>query len=83
MPTRLVHLVVDAHDPAGLARFWASALDWVIADETTEEVDVWPAGDGYPDSLGVVTDSFCLGKGETPPWLLGKTTQRERLTSLR
>ena len=21
------------------------------------------AGEGYPDSLGVVTDSFCLGKG--------------------
>ena len=53
MPTRLVHLVVDAYDPAGLARFWASALDWVIADETTEEVDVWPAGYGYPDLSAV------------------------------
>lgn len=53
MPTRLVHLVVDAHDPAGLARFWASALDWVIADETAEEVDVWPAGYSYPDPSAV------------------------------
>ena len=26
MPTRLVHLVVDAAQPAKLARFWAAAL---------------------------------------------------------
>ncbi len=49
MPTRLVHLVVDANDPARLARFWAGALGWDIADETAEEVDVWPAGFSYPD----------------------------------
>ena len=53
MPTRLVHLVVDANDPAALARFWASALDWVIADETSEEVDVSPAGYEYPDPVAV------------------------------
>jgi hypothetical protein len=53
MPTRLVHLIVDANDPAGLARFWASALDWVIADETAEEVDIWPAGYQYPDPSAV------------------------------
>jgi hypothetical protein len=53
MPTRLVHLVLDANDPAGLARFWASALDWVIADETAEEIDVWPAGCQYPDPAAV------------------------------
>jgi predicted enzyme related to lactoylglutathione lyase len=49
MPTRLVHLVADANDPAALARFWASALDWEIADETAEEIDIWPAGYHYPD----------------------------------
>ena len=53
MPTRLVHLVVDANDPAALARFWASALGWVIADETAEEVDIWPAGYQYPDPSAV------------------------------
>jgi hypothetical protein len=49
MPTRLVHLVVDANDPPALARFWASALDWVIA----KEVDVWPEGYQYPDPVAV------------------------------
>ncbi len=33
MPTRLVHLVIDAADPGRLARFWAAVLGWEIADE--------------------------------------------------
>jgi predicted enzyme related to lactoylglutathione lyase len=49
MPTRLVHVVVDAADPAGLARFWAAALGWQTTDETAEEVDIEPAGFSYPD----------------------------------
>jgi hypothetical protein len=53
MPTRLVHLVWDANDPAALARFWASALGWVIADEAEDEVDVWPEGYSYPDPAAV------------------------------
>ena len=53
MPTRLVHVVADAQDPARLARFWAALLGWEIADETGEEVDVWPAGYTYPDPVAV------------------------------
>ena len=49
MPTRLVHLVVDANDPAAQARFWADALGWVIGDVADDEVDVWPDGYSYPD----------------------------------
>jgi predicted enzyme related to lactoylglutathione lyase len=49
MPTRLVHVVVDAADPSGLASFWAAALGWETTDESAEEVDVWPAGYSYPD----------------------------------
>ena len=30
MPTRLVHVVMDAADPARLARFWSAALAWPI-----------------------------------------------------
>jgi len=51
MSTRLVHLVIDANDPAGLAGFWSGALDWVIASEEPDEVDVWPAGYHYPDPV--------------------------------
>jgi len=53
MPTRLVHLVVDAADPPALARFWAQALGWEIADEQPTEVDVWPRGYSYPDPVAL------------------------------
>jgi Glyoxalase-like domain len=51
--TRLIDLVWDANDPAALARFWASALGWVIGDEAADEVDVWPEGYHYPDPVAV------------------------------
>jgi hypothetical protein len=53
MPTRLVHLVADANDPARLARFWAEALGWEIADEEPPEVDVCPRGYSYPDPVAL------------------------------
>ncbi len=52
MPTRLVHLVIDAAEPGRLARFWAAALSWQIAKEAADEVAVVvvaPSGFSYPD----------------------------------
>jgi hypothetical protein len=45
MATRLMHLVVDAADPAGLARFWSAALDWPITYEDPDEVVIEPPPD--------------------------------------
>jgi len=42
MALRLVALCVDATDPLGLARFWAEALRWEVADETGDGVSVEP-----------------------------------------
>ena len=42
MALRLVALCVDANDPLGLARFWAEALRWEVADETGDEVSLVP-----------------------------------------
>ena len=53
MPTRLVHVVVDAADPPGLARFWAAALGWETVDESAGEVDAQPAGYSYPDPVAL------------------------------
>jgi predicted enzyme related to lactoylglutathione lyase len=53
MPTRLVHLVIDANDPPRLARFWAAALGWEVAAEEPDEVDVWPSGYHYPDPVAL------------------------------
>jgi len=45
MPTRLVHLVVDAVDPGGLARFWSAALEWPVTFEEPDEVVIEPHDD--------------------------------------
>jgi predicted enzyme related to lactoylglutathione lyase len=38
MPLSLHHIIIDAHDLAGMARFWAEVLDWQILSEREREV---------------------------------------------
>jgi catechol-2,3-dioxygenase len=38
MPVRLHHIVVDAHDLPGLARFWTQALGWKVLSERANEI---------------------------------------------
>ena len=38
MPVRLRHIVVDADDLPGLARFWARALSWKVLSERETEI---------------------------------------------
>jgi predicted enzyme related to lactoylglutathione lyase len=45
MPTRLVHLVVDAADPSALARFWSAALEWPVTVDEPDEVVIEPPAD--------------------------------------
>jgi predicted enzyme related to lactoylglutathione lyase len=42
MPARLHHIVVDAHDLPGLARFWTEALGWKVLSERELEVVIGP-----------------------------------------
>ena len=53
MSTRLVHLAIDANDPAKLARFWSGALGWEIEDEGDDEVGVLPPDYDYPDPVAL------------------------------
>jgi len=53
MPTRLVQLVIDAAQPARLARFWAAALDWETAADDHDEAAVEPRGYRYPDPVAL------------------------------
>ena len=48
MPTRMVHMVVDAADPARMARFWAAALGWEMTADGPEAANVLPPGYSYP-----------------------------------
>src|SRR3546814_11993744 len=44
--------VVDSRDPAGLGRWWASALGWVVVDEEDPEVfEIRPEPDRLPGRL--------------------------------
>jgi len=42
MAVSLHHIVIDAHDLAGLARFWIQVLDWRILSEREREVVIGP-----------------------------------------
>jgi predicted enzyme related to lactoylglutathione lyase len=42
MPVRLHHVVIDAHDLPGLARFWSQALGWPILSEREREIVIGP-----------------------------------------
>ena len=38
MPVRLRHIVVDAYDLPGLARFWAQAPGWKVLSGREDEI---------------------------------------------
>jgi predicted enzyme related to lactoylglutathione lyase len=42
MPLTLHHVVVDAHDLPGLARFWTRALNWKVLSEREREIVIGP-----------------------------------------
>jgi predicted enzyme related to lactoylglutathione lyase len=42
MPARLHHIVIDARDLPGLARFWAQALGWSVLSEREREIVIGP-----------------------------------------
>jgi hypothetical protein len=58
MPLSLHHVIIDAHDLAGLSRFWADVLDWKILSEREREVVI---GTDATASIGIcfmpVTDT--------------------------
>ena len=45
MTCHLVALCVDAHDPLGVARFWASLLGWEMADDPQDSIALLPSDD--------------------------------------
>ncbi len=45
MPLSPHHIVIDAHDLPGLARFWCAVLDWHVLSEREREVVIGPAVD--------------------------------------
>jgi predicted enzyme related to lactoylglutathione lyase len=50
MPVQLHHIVIDAHDLPGLARFWTQALGWKILSEREREIVI---GTGENAPVGI------------------------------
>jgi hypothetical protein len=44
-------VIVDAADPVGLGRWWATALEWVVVNDDPEEFEIRPAPDRMPGLL--------------------------------
>ena len=51
MPSTWEQIVVDAEDPARLARWWAEALGYVIVHEEPDEVEIRRTQDTLPGLL--------------------------------
>jgi predicted enzyme related to lactoylglutathione lyase len=58
MPSSWEQVVVDAEDPARLARWWAEAIGYRIVHETPDEVEIRRSPDEMPGILfGTVPDA--------------------------
>ena len=50
MPVRLHHIVIDAYDLPGVARFWTQALGWQVLSERENEI-VIGTGENAPAGM--------------------------------
>ncbi len=41
-------IVIDAHDPVALGRWWLEALGWVIVNDDPDEFEIRPEADQLP-----------------------------------
>jgi predicted enzyme related to lactoylglutathione lyase len=71
MPVALHHIVIDARDLPGLARFWARALHWQVLSEQPREVVIGPDVDA--------TVGICFMPGADPK--IGKNRLHLDLTA--
>jgi hypothetical protein len=70
-------VVVDSTDPAGLGRWWADALGWVIVNDSPEEFEIRPSADRLPGLI------FVKCQNPNDPrigftWTSGHSTSRQK-----
>ena len=77
-------VVVDAHDPVVLGRWWAEALGWVVVGAAADEFEIRPTPDRVPGLLFVPVPEEKAGKNrlhlDFSP--VDQTAEVERLLSL-
>lgn len=62
MPSQWEQIVVDAADPARLARWWAEALGYVIVNEQPDEVEIRRSPNELPGLLFLQVNEPKKGK---------------------
>lgn len=62
MGSRFYSLVIDAHDPSALARFWSAVLEQPVLCESDEEVVVGADEHAYPGLTFVPVNDPKAGK---------------------
>ena len=77
-------VVVDAHDPVALGRWWAEALGWVVVGDAADEFEIRPTPNRVPGLLFVPVPEEKAGKNrlhlDFRP--VDQTAEVERLLSL-
>jgi hypothetical protein len=63
-------VVVDAHDPGALGRWWAEPLGWVVVGDAEDEFEIRPTPHRVPGLLFVPVPEEKAGKNRLHPDLL-------------
>jgi hypothetical protein len=76
-------VLVDAHDPVALGRWWAEALGWVVVGDTADEFEIRTTPDRVPGLLFVPVQEEKAGKNRLHPDFrpVDQTAEVERLLS--
>jgi len=77
MPVALHHIVIDAHDLPGLARFWTQALGWQVLSERPREIVIGPDGHAPVGICFMPSPDAKLGKNRVHLDLTASADERE------
>jgi hypothetical protein len=67
MPLEWEQIVMDAHDPQVLGRWWAEALGWAIVNDSRDEFEIRPTADSTPGIMFGPVGSPKAGKNRVHP----------------
>jgi predicted enzyme related to lactoylglutathione lyase len=77
MPVALHHIVIDARDLPGLARFWTQALHWRVLSERPREVVIGPDVDAAVGICLMPSADAKIGKNRVHLDLTAPADERE------
>ena len=68
MGSRIGELVLNSRDPHALAAFWCAVLDFVVLDESADDVEIGPVT-GFGGAQPTIIFTRADGRPEPRPWL--------------